>query len=222
MSEQRPPPLEQGPTSAGPAEQQALMRELAHRGRNILSMVLAIAALTLTGRKPLAEEREALFGRLHALAQSFGALDEDGAERIAMSELAAGALAAFADRATATGPELIVAPKAAQTLALALHELAANAVQHGALSSPGGSVTLSWSGAEQEEGGRRFRLQWLEEGGPPAAAPARAGFGLTMIGSVAGNELSARTETEFTASGFRYRLDAPLGEITGRKAAPLP
>ena len=75
------------------------------------------------------------------------------------------------------GPQTLLAPDAAQAVAVALHELATNAAKYGALSTPEGHVRLDWSHAA----GDSLRLRWMETGGPIALEPTRTGFGTRIV-----------------------------------------
>jgi PAS domain S-box-containing protein len=164
------------------AEQEFLMQELAHRVKNSLTVVGAIAAQTFRD----AADRAAVTAfedRLAALARAHDTLLQKSWSSAQIVEVADAALRLHADgsRFAVDGPEHALGPKTALTLALLLHELATNAVKHGALSAPTGRVDLDWR-VDAHEGGRRLALSWRERGGPPATAPARKGFGSRIIG----------------------------------------
>ena len=80
-------------------------------------------------------------------------------------------------RAGIVGPALLPEPTAAQTIAVALHELATNAAKYGALSVPEGNIQVEWSRASDG----RLVLGWTESGGPPVKRPMRQGFGTHVI-----------------------------------------
>jgi two-component sensor histidine kinase len=189
-----------------------LLQELAHRGRNLLAVIQSIASRSLSGNRTLAEGREAFNGRLHALAQTYTALTHEAFEGALIDNLLRSELAAFGGRAQISGPNLILTVKAAQTFALVIHELATNAAKYGALSVPTGCLKITWdvSGPPEQP---RLVFAWVEEGGPPAMAPTRRGFGTTLILSVAGAEFDCTPELTYGADGFRYRLDAPLSRL---------
>jgi two-component sensor histidine kinase len=102
------------------------------------------------------------------------------------------------------GPDVEIAPEPAQNLGLAFHELASNAIRHGALSNGEGRITVTW-GPEPDQ---RFRLQWLEEGGPPIAAPPEGrGFGSMVLTRIAGATVDGTVTMDFTPTGLVWRLD---------------
>ena len=91
---------------------------------------------------------------------------------------------------------------------MALHELATNAVKHGALSNSTGRVTIAWRVAV--EGAPRFSMSWLEEGGPKVTAPARKGFGALVTGRMVEAAVQGATDIAYAESGFSWRLSAAL------------
>ncbi len=112
------------------------------------------------------------------------------------------------------GPDVMLAPRAAQSLAMAVHELATNAAKYGALSVAGGRVMVDWSVADQT--GRRLILHWREVGGPPAAPPGRRGFGSRLIERNVHHDLGGTVETAYEADGFTADFSIPLDRGANR------
>jgi two-component sensor histidine kinase len=101
---------------------------------------------------------------------------------------------------------------------MALHELATNAVKHGALSVPGGRVSLRWS-ADGAAG--LLRLRWEEAGGPPlAAAPTRRGFGSRVLEATLRVQLGGKVARDWGASGLVCEAALPLSKVLAGVAAP--
>ncbi|MBM9593622.1 sensor histidine kinase [Roseitranquillus sediminis] len=184
-----------------------IMGELNHRVKNVLSVVLSIARQSLTG--PEAAEFKA---RMHALSQAQDLLIGMDWRNIGLHDLMelTAAEAGGADRMSYRGPPLDLSPKRATNMALALHELATNALKYGALSVPEGRVLVTWE-AVGEEGGR-IRLSWIERGGPPARPPARRGFGTRMIEAVFAAEFEAEVRFDFEEQGLScsFEFEAPV------------
>jgi CheY-like chemotaxis protein len=123
----------------------------------------------------------------------------------AIDHLAAAELGALAPGQTSwEGPELFLTPRAANALSLALHELATNAVKFGALSAETGHVSLRWR--TRRSGG--FELTWAETGGPTVVAPARRGFGSTLLEQVTPRELNGDAQVDYRPAGVSVRLRA--------------
>ena len=113
------------------------------------------------------------------------------------------------DRFDIEGPEVRLSPKTALAIAMALHELATNAIKYGALSNESGRVGLSWH-ATGESDAPRLHMIWEEKGGPPVVPPSRKGFGSRLIERGLAAELGGSVQLIYPASGVRCIIDAPL------------
>jgi len=113
------------------------------------------------------------------------------------------------NRLTISGERVKLAPAIAPSLALALHELAANAVQHGSLAGATGSVAVTWSEAAHEQGSR-LKLKWEERGGKPIPTAPRRGFGLRLIERAITYQLHGETKFSFVPVGLRVEFNIPL------------
>lgn len=193
-----------------------LAREVDHRAKNALAVVQA--ALRLTPRGDAESYAKAVEGRVASLARAHSLLAAErwaGADltRVLEGELAAflpSAAAPGAPRAVVEGPTMQVAPAAAQSLSLVFHELATNAVKHGALSAAGGRLDVSWT--LDEEGGALVLL-WRERGGPPAREATRRGFGSRLVSAVVRDQLGGALRQEWDATGLTVEMRIPLPRV---------
>jgi CheY-like chemotaxis protein len=120
------------------------------------------------------------------------------------------------------GADVVVSPQIGLALSLALHELAGNAIQHGALSGPDGRVEVAWT-VEERADGDRLRFTWTESGGPPVGAPGPAGFGRTLIERSLAHDIGGAVELDFRPEGLVCRIEMPLSArtpATGQGEAP--
>lgn len=191
-----------------------LMRELSHRSKNLLAMVQGLmqqAARHAVDRETFVED----FGdRLKGLARSHDLLVDQAWKGAALSSLAHAHLGFIDDSEAVTteGPDLLLAPAAAQTLGLALYELATNAVKHGALSVTQGRVHLDW--AVQGEGeGALLLLRWRETGGPSVRPPRRQGFGTVMVERIAPQALQGSATLAFEPGGVSWTLEVAVEHL---------
>ncbi|MDP8920830.1 MAG: sensor histidine kinase, partial [Pseudomonadota bacterium] len=113
------------------------------------------------------------------------------------------------DRLHLKGPELRLSPRMALALAMALQELATNAVKYGALSNSQGEVEIAWE-VEQAGSSSRLHLRWEESGGPLVHAPVRKGFGSRLIERSLAHDLNGTAQIEFRPKGVVCTVDAPL------------
>ena len=192
--------------------QKTLLRELAHRGKNLLAVIQSIARRSLSGPQTLDEARTAFTGRLQAMSQTYGILVDESFDGVLLDTLLSNELSAHGARARLEGPKLVLTVKAAQTFALIVHELATNAAKYGALSVPEGRLSVSWKVTTAGDE-RLLEFAWHETDGPPASTPARRGFGTTLISTIAGAEFGCVPELTYGAEGFHYRFAAPLPRL---------
>jgi two-component sensor histidine kinase len=125
---------------------------------------------------------------------------------------------AFSGRVKAVGPDVMLHPRAAQTFALLIHELATNAIKYGSLSQPSGRIAINWS-IEATDAEARFKFQWRERDGPPAAPPTHRGFGRILIENVVAEDFHAQPRISYAPEGLSYEIDAPLLEVVAGEAA---
>ncbi len=182
----------------------------------------ALARQTGTEGRTAAAYRDDFLGRLATLARAhelaFAA--DDAAGGADLGELVRGTLAPYAaDPARlavdAAGPAVAVGRGRVTPVCLILHELATNAVKHGALSVPAGRVRVGWRDDPSEPGaaagGRVVRLRWEERGGPEVRPPAAPGFGTRLVEFAAARELHGRAELTFAPAGLRAEIAFPVG-----------
>jgi PAS domain S-box-containing protein len=196
--------------------QKLLVGELSHRVKNTIAVIQSIAKQSLTDGRPLAEAREAFLRRLQALAHTHGLLTESNWQGARLSALIKDELKPYGGHAIVRGEDLVLTPRAAVTLGLVLHELAANAAKHGALGVPEGRVEVTWA----IEPGGHFRLRWREQGGPAVLPPARRGFGTTILERAAAYELDAQASLSFAPGGLQYELTVPLDQVSAGAMPP--
>ena len=193
--------------------QQVLLSELQHRTRNLLSLVQAIARQTIKSSTSLSEFSAQFESRLAALSRVQGVLAHTDHGPIKLEQIVRGELDAHgADRSVQIGgPDVELPPNAAQSLALAIHELATNAVKYGALSQQSGTLQVTWSLRENDLD-NLVKLEWRETGvSLPSGKPARRGYGRELIERALPYQLDAVTRFELAADGVRCSVELPLG-----------
>lgn len=189
-----------------------LVEELNHRVKNMLTVVAAIANQTLARADSPADFKQTFMGRIQALAKTYSLISRENWSSIELSGLLQESLSPYeyeAERMNRAGPRVLMKPKAALALGLVLHELATNAVKHGALSAAGGNVSINWR-VEPEPAPGTLIIEWTERGGPKPSMPHRKGFGTELIERELRYELSGKAELQFDAKGLHAALSLPF------------
>lgn len=193
-------------------DRRIVIKELSHRLKNTLAMVQAIASETL--RSTVDKEALRKFSRrITTLGEAHDVLLEQNwleAQLIAVIE---GAIAAHGtrDRYDIVGPELSLDAKAALSVSLIIHELATNAVKHGALSNGEGRIKIRWEivGSVDEA---ELTLRWEEIGGPSIGQPLTSGFGTRLVSM--GLSGTGSSELRYPPSGLVAEFKAPLSSLS--------
>ena len=198
-----------------------VLRELSHRAKNLLTVIQAIARQT--ARQAVdPQDFERRFGeRIQALAQSHDILVEREWRGATLQELVTTQLSPFAEaktRVVTDGPNVMLTPRAAEKIGIALHELATNAMKHGALSVPAGSVNVSWVLEIKEGKPDRLRFEWRERGGPEVTRPTRAGFGTLVVTRLVPTSLEATANLDYFPQGLAWTLSMPMTDVTAAKS----
>jgi PAS domain S-box-containing protein len=192
--------------------QRVLTDELAHRVKNTLATVQAIANQSLVRAKSPPDFVSSFTGRLQALAKAHTLLTRSKMQGADVMELVSEQVLIGApndDRISYSGPLLMLDAQAAMHLALVLHELATNARKHGALSVPTGRLAVTWQ--VRTNGGCSLLLSWKESNGPKVSAPSAHGFGRTLIEQTVrahGGEASV----DYRTDGLTCEIKLPLPE----------
>ena len=186
--------------------QRLLINELNHRVKNSLATAQSIASQTLHGATDLRTARDAIDQRICSLARAHDLLTARNWAGAAMREVVDRVLQPFpAEKFQVAGDPVDLSPQQALTLSMALHELATNAAKYGALSTPGGRVSLGWHMDAGE-----FGLCWSERGGPEVKPPERRGFGSRLLEQALVRELGGSTVVRYRPEGLTCEIRAPL------------
>ena len=187
--------------------QQLLINELNHRVKNTLSSIQSIARQTLRSDEVAPHARDQFVERLMAMSAAHNVLTNESWSGAVIDDILREALRPFSDdrdpdRIAIKGPSLRVEPGAALALALAAHELGTNAAKYGALSSPGGRVSVEWA----LEGDNHVLVRWRERGGPEVSAPTHRGFGARLLERGLAGDLGGKPELIFPPTGVEATL----------------
>jgi PAS domain S-box-containing protein len=203
-----------------------LLGELQHRVRNTLAVIRSIVRRTAETSQSVEDYAMHLDGRINAFARVQTAVARDPTAGLDLTELVADELLTYVahdgEQVRIAGPAVRLKPKAAETFGLAVHELATNAVKHGALSVPDGRIRVTWrvhNGTDVP----RLVFEWKESGTPDRAAKRkRRGFGTDLLERTLTYELKAKTVQTFEPDGLRCTIELPMTEriVIGNSASP--
>lgn len=178
-------------------EREMLLREVDHRARNILTVLQGMVTL-MPKEDPEAFTR-AFHARLNALAGAHALLAQSRWHGVDLRVLLEEELQPFdLERIHLVGDALLVRSDRVQHLSMIFHELTTNSAKYGCLSAPGGRLRVEWREVNQDH----VLIEWTETGGPPVAAPAREGFGSTLIRSIASRRLGESVMQDWRPEGL--------------------
>lgn len=189
-----------------------LMREVAHRSKNQLTVVSSIAKQTARHARTFAAFQDAFQKRVHGLARSTDLLIAGGVAGVELRELLSVQIGPFrpsdASRLEIDGEPFRLSNQAAQTIGLALHELATNAAKYGAFASTSGRLKVTWTRA-----GDSLELVWREVVPRLRRRAVTTGFGTEVIERMLGGTLDAEIERIFHRDGLECRFTMPVAKL---------
>jgi two-component sensor histidine kinase len=196
------------------AELAMVNAELGHRLKNQLTVVQAIVSQILRRSETLAGAERAVSERLSALGRATDLLLQSGEHEHEIGRLLETVVAPLkvsGNRISCEGGSLRLTREASLALALAIHELATNAVKYGALSNEEGRVEITWHlGEPQMDGSTHFNFRWREVGGPAVQKPVRRGFGTALLQRALAPYFDGKISTDFRPDGVSFEIDAKV------------
>ncbi|TIX50459.1 sensor histidine kinase [Alteraurantiacibacter aquimixticola] len=191
-----------------------LLMEVNHRSKNMLSTIQALLRRSVDGNDELIERFQQ---RVRSLAVNQDILVRREWREVPLDELVRLQLA-FVEDAPGTivtdGPDIPLTPRAAETIGMALHELATNSLKYGALSVDAGKVEISWA----VDAATGFSMSWQESGGPEVSPPQRKGFGSTLISEIPKRTFGSDADILYAPEGIRWSLRAPIDMVEAGKS----
>jgi PAS domain S-box-containing protein len=200
-------------TSRKQSEERVMMLagEVVHRANNLLAVVQA--TVRFTDAETVQELKETIHGRIQALGHAHALLAQSRWSGAELTKIVEDELAPYRcgqhPRARIRGPNLVLDPKAAQSMAMALHELTTNAAKYGALSTPGGKVEVEWRHGPNG----RLVFRWAEAGGPTVKPPRRRGFGTSVIVGMIRDQLDGKVRFEWRKDGLVCEINLPAKKL---------
>ena len=194
-----------------------LMAELDHRVKNTIANIQALVTQTSRNADSLTGFVKGLDGRIQSMAQAHSLLSQSRWEGVSIDKLLREELTYYASERKAVsldGPSILLTPKSALSLSLAIHELATNAAKYGAFKTISGHVAVGWRQAS--DGG--VELAWVETGGPLVEQPKRRGFGSTLIERALGMETGGHAVVHYMRTGVVCDIFLPALSVIDMNA----
>jgi len=190
-----------------------LIAELDHRVKNVLATASALTSRTQDASSSVSDFVSALDGRIQSMAATHQLLSSHKWSGILLSDLVGRELAPYTSRGNTEidGPKVTLSAEAGQAVSMVLHELATNAVKHGALSTHGGRIFVRWF--LNGDANAWLRIEWQEFGGPVVQIPDRPSYGMEVIRDLLPYELDGKVDIVFAAAGVRWRVDIPISQV---------
>ncbi|HEX6741356.1 MAG TPA: sensor histidine kinase, partial [Sphingomicrobium sp.] len=184
----------------------------------------SITARTAESSPSVEDMAAHLNGRLDAFARVQSAVTRNPDAGVDIAAMVSDELLVHAahegEQLSIDGPEISLWPKAAESFSLAIHELATNAVKHGALTAGNGKrgkIAVKWK-LNGSGDGKALRFEWVENGlDGKLAKPTRSGFGMELLTRILPYDLGAKTKVEFPATGLRFLMDLPANHVAGTR-----
>jgi PAS domain S-box-containing protein len=195
---------------------QLVMRELSHRTKNLLAVIQSIASRTFRDDVAGPVSVKTFIDRLHGIAVSHDLLVRGEWGGASLQELVTDHLAPFgavpSKTVSISGPRVLLKPAVAQSIGLALHELATNAAKYGALGDSGGRLDIAWEIATNGSGSL-LSLRWSEKPGGGTQPTQTAGFGRMLLERIVASSINGSSTYEIGKKGVLWQLSAPLEEV---------
>lgn len=182
-----------------------LMREIDHRAMNALAIVEGIVRLSRA--HDIKQYAAAVQQRVQALARAHAFLSESRWQAARLHDVLRLQIEPYGRRRTTLdGPDIRIGATLVQPLALVLHEMLINAITHGCLSEPAGSLTVRWTPHDGQSG---LHLVWEEAGGPPPPRRRTGGFGSAMVTAIIERQLRGQARLDWPETGLRAEFILP-------------
>lgn len=194
-----------------------LTNELDHRVKNNITAIMSLAEQSIATNASYEEFRSAFMGRLRSMARTHEALSSSRWAGANLRNLLERTLAPYEKpgehRIMLDGPDAVLPARATSSLSMSLHELATNSVKYGSLSTPRGSVSITWKRLENGD----LSIRWSEHGGPRVEAPTRQGFGTMLLKGAIEHDLSGAVQIEYAPAGLIATMQIPATALNERE-----
>jgi two-component sensor histidine kinase len=192
-----------------------VLRELAHRSKNLLAVIQGIARQTADSALTTQQFISRFNGRIYSLSRAHDVLTDADWRGARIFDLVQSQIALYAENRLPAvmlqGENGFLRPNAAQYVGLALHELTTNALKYGALSRDDGTVVVRFDKSATSPS--TYRFSWQETSSAEAREPKDRSFGLIMLTEVVPTSVSGSASLSFGPAGITYELEIPKAQL---------
>lgn len=191
-----------------------VIAELNHRVKNVLAVIQSIVTRTMRPGTDVEHARELLIGRIHAMSHVISLLSDSHWQGARLRSLLASRAIPHTDRIVASGPDIIVSARAAQSLCLLFFELASQA-NSGSGEGSSLHIAVQWqvTGKGQSE---LFQLKWEEFNVSAATRREDNEFGTILLDRVAPEALGGTSKRYFTDASYVFEISAPMRTVVDK------
>lgn len=198
--------------------QRVLNQELNHRVKNILAVIQSLVSRKPKDGETLGDYADALRGRIQALAFAHDQVIRDDKGGLLGDLLGAelGPYAGDGKPIRLDGPPVALDGRAFSVMALIFHEMATNAAKYGALSRPGGRLSVTW----HIDGDGHCRICWTEDGLQGLMPPQQPGFGTALIEQSLPFDLGGESRIDYRPQGIAAAFTLPADFVRLADSGP--
>ena len=195
-------------------KRERIMLEQRHRFSNLFPVITALVNMVNIPENDIAKYKEALIDRIRALEATHLLLSRHTSTSGMLHDLVVQELQLYMETRDIqiSGPSVMMAGGAAESLAMILHELTTNSVKYGALGDSQGRIDVKWTFAS-EDARSEIVLDWVESGHQKTSSVVRHGFGSLIIGVDGAPLVGHSPKLELSEHGLRYSLRLSRKEI---------
>lgn len=191
-------------------ELRGVLRELTHRTKNLLAVIMGIARQSGRTATDVGTFVARFNGRIRAIATTHELLVDSEWRGVGLRPLIAGVWRAVSPETrelmSLEGEDRLLTPESAQNLALAIYEMQSNALAHGGLIGPDGGVKIAWRKLAEDGG---VELIWEQSGDPTAPAGDSDGFGKNFVETLLPRATKGRSLVQWRDHGLTWTLTLP-------------
>jgi light-regulated signal transduction histidine kinase (bacteriophytochrome)/CheY-like chemotaxis protein len=198
--------------SRADVRQRMLNEELNHRVKNILALIKSLVSQPVGDGRSLIDYVDSLKGRIQALSFAHDQVvrGDGGGMLLDLLDAELSPYRSATNVISLSGPPVLLNSRAFSVMALVLHELSTNAAKYGALSRPGGALSVSWRLTETGD----CEIAWRESGGPAVLPPLRTGFGSALIDRSVPYDLDGRSAVTYAPHGVEADFVLPSKHVS--------